>query len=138
MQDSGRRKWIDAQSREWSGVEEINTWLGERCELMNFHTRGAGASMDGEDDGQGAKPGMIGNMHPLTLSALNDNVCRVQTSSGEHVGHLKLIAGAWKFKAIGYDEQGGIVPGGGPLTHQHNMIFSVLDEAEVSARLLAP
>lgn len=54
------------------------------------------------------------------------------------MGNLKLIAGAWKFKAIGYEAGGDIVPGGGPLTHQHNMIFTDLDVFVVNARLLAP
>lgn len=56
---------------------------------------------------------------------------------GEHVGNLKFIAGAWKFKAIGYDTEGGVVPGGGPLTHQHNMGFANLDEVVISGRLLS-
>jgi hypothetical protein len=43
----------------------------------------------------------------------------------------------WKFKAVGYDATGGVEPGGGPLTHQHNMVFAQPDAAEVSARLLA-
>ncbi len=28
------------------------------------------------------------------------------TSQGEHVGNLKFINGVWKFKAIGYDQNG--------------------------------
>lgn len=75
-------------------------------------------------------------MHQLTLSRLNELVYRVLSPSGEHVGNLKLISGAWKFKAIGYDAGGDVIPGGGPLTHQHNMRFATPDEAGVSARLL--
>jgi hypothetical protein len=77
-------------------------------------------------------------MNQLTLSRLNERICRVLTDSGEHVGNLKLIAGAWKFKAIGYEAEGDIVPGGGPLTHHHNMTFANLDETVVNGRLLAP
>ena len=83
-----------------------------------------------------SKPGMMRNMHQLTLSRLNELVYRVLAPAGEHVGNLKLIAGTWKFKAIGYGANGDVIPGGGPLTHQHNMIFSTLDEAVVSAGLL--
>jgi hypothetical protein len=75
-------------------------------------------------------------MNQLTLSRQNEQVFRVLTESGEHVGNLKLIAGTWKFKAIGHDIGGDVVPGGGPLTHQHNMSFADLDEVVVSGRLL--
>ena len=72
---------------------------------------------------------------PLTLHRVNDQVVAVLSQSGEHVGNLKLIGGVWKFKAIGYDENGAVIPGGGPLTDQHNTRFAVLDEAVVSAGL---
>jgi HPt (histidine-containing phosphotransfer) domain-containing protein len=75
-------------------------------------------------------------MLQLTLSPLNDLVCRVLTHQGAHVGNLKWINGAWKFKAIGYDDHGDVLPGGGPLTHFHNEIFATLDAAEVNARLV--
>jgi hypothetical protein len=77
-------------------------------------------------------------MNQIKLSRLNELVYRVLTDSGDHVGNLKRIAGAWKFKAIGYDTAGDTIPGGGPLTHQHNMIFTDLDEANISARLNMP
>lgn len=76
-------------------------------------------------------------MAKLTLSRSNDLIYRVLTDQGEHVGNLKLINAIWKFKAIGYDENGDVIPGGGPLTHRHNMTFVTLDEAETSARLTA-
>jgi hypothetical protein len=75
-------------------------------------------------------------MNQLTLSRQNQQVFRVLTDSGEHVGNLKHIAGAWKFKAIGYDMGGDVVPGGGPLTHRHNLTFADLDEVVISDRLL--
>ena len=78
------------------------------------------------------------NMHQLTLSRLNDLVYRVLTPSGDHVGNLKLIAGSWKFKAIGYDTNGDVMPGGGPLTDRHNRVFATLDEAVISEQLLGP
>lgn len=74
-------------------------------------------------------------MGNLRLQPLNPVVCRVLTNQGEHVGNLKLIGPVWKFKAIGYDHQGGVMAGGGPLTHRHNMVFVALDETEVNARL---
>lgn len=76
-------------------------------------------------------------MNKLTISRLNDLVYRVLTEQGEHVGNLKLIQSVWKFKAIGADAQGEVIPGGGPLTHRHNMTFFRLDEAEINARLNA-
>jgi hypothetical protein len=79
--------------------------------------------------------------NPLTqliLNPLNDSVCLVLDTHGQHVGNLKYINGLWKFKAIGYDPQGDVLPGGGPLTERHNTTVARLDTAEVSARLLAP
>ena len=62
-------------------------------------------------------------MTELALSLVNTNVYSVQGSDGAHVGNLKRIGAVWKFKAIGYDEAGGVVPGGGPFTHRHNAVF---------------
>jgi hypothetical protein len=53
------------------------------------------------------------------------------------VGNLKRIGAVWKFKALGQDADGHVIPGGGPLTDRHNLTFTVLDEALVSAALLA-
>ena len=75
-------------------------------------------------------------MNQLTLHRTNDQVVRVLDSQGECVGNLKLIGSVWKFKALGHDAGGDLVPGGGPLTGRHNMTFAVLDEAAVSAALL--
>jgi hypothetical protein len=77
-------------------------------------------------------------MNKLHLSHFNDVIYRVLTQADEHVGNLKLISGRWKFKAIGYDDQGDVLPGGGPLTDRHNLSFDCLDEALISQRLLAP
>ncbi|MEO8118821.1 MAG: hypothetical protein ABI606_05810 [Rhodoferax sp.] len=74
-------------------------------------------------------------MNKLTLSKLNDGVYRVLRDQDEHVGYLKLINGVWKFKAIGYDEHGDAIPGGGPLTDRHNTTFVDLDEAVINAKL---
>jgi hypothetical protein len=74
-------------------------------------------------------------MKSLRLQPLNPAVCRVLTDQGAHVGNLKRIGPIWKFKAIGYDELGDVMAGGGPLTHHHNTIFATLDETEVNARL---
>ena len=75
-------------------------------------------------------------MNSLTLHRVNDQVVRVLDRQGECVGNLKLIGQVWKFKALGQDADGQVVPGGGPLTGRHNMAFAVLDEAAVSAALL--
>lgn len=72
---------------------------------------------------------------PLTLQRVNDQVVAVLSAPGGHVGNLKLIGGVWKFKAIGYDSHGHVIPGGGPLTDRHNLRFAVLDEAVISATL---
>ena len=76
-------------------------------------------------------------MNLLNLQLVNPQVCGVHTSAGIHVGNLKLIGDVWKFKAIGIDAGGHVVPGGGPLTGRHNMVFAVLDEAAISAALMA-
>lgn len=67
----------------------------------------------------------------LQLRTVNAQVCSVHTASGEHVGNLKLISGVWKFKAIGYDAGGQVVPGGGPLTGQHNAAFAAPDDFDL-------
>lgn len=81
--------------------------------------------------------GMTGvqGMRSLMLEPLNARVYRVVTASGEHVGNLKLVGAIWKFKAIGYDAGGDVMPGGGPLTERHNTVFVTADEAELNARL---
>jgi hypothetical protein len=75
-------------------------------------------------------------MH-LTLSQINDGVCRVIDNQGLHVGNLKRINGLWKFKAIGYDTNGDLLPGWGPLTERHNTTFETLDENLVNEKLLS-
>ena len=74
-------------------------------------------------------------MSLFTLQRLNDKVFCVLTDQGAHVGNLKLIGGAWKFKAVGYDERGQVIPGGGRFTDRHNLVFAVADAALVSAGL---
>lgn len=73
---------------------------------------------------------------PLQLLPFNAEVVAVHTATGAHVGSLKKVGGVWKFKAMGYGADGGMAPGHGPLTDQHNMAFAAPDAAEVSARLL--
>jgi len=77
-------------------------------------------------------------LNRLTLSKLSDQTYRLLDAQCNHVGNLKSIQGVWKFKAIGYDEHGDVLPGGGPLTDRHNTTFTELDEAEISATLLSP
>lgn len=74
-------------------------------------------------------------LNPLTLHKANDQVYRVHAQGGEHVGNLKMIGNVWKFKAIGYAADGGVIPGGGPLTGRHNTTFAHLDEALINASL---
>lgn len=76
-------------------------------------------------------------MSKLTLVAQNALIFRVVTAAGDHVGNLKLINAVWKFKAIGYDDNGDVIPGGGPLTDHHNTIFATPDEAKISDTLRA-
>jgi len=72
----------------------------------------------------------------LTLSRLNDSVYRVLADQGLHVGNLKFINWLWKFKAIGYERNGDIMPGWGPLTEMHNTAFVALDETLINAKLV--
>ena len=73
--------------------------------------------------------------HQLTLEPQSLGICRVLTAAGLHAGNLKLIGGVWKFKAIGYDAAGQVVPGGGPLTEKHNTLFAVLDPEKINESL---
>lgn len=71
----------------------------------------------------------------LTLIPVNANVHSVHQADGTHVGNLKRVGSIWKFKAVGYGSDGGVEPGGGPLTDRHNTEFSAPDAIEVNARL---
>ena len=71
----------------------------------------------------------------LKLQLQNAGICRVLTEAGLHVGNLKQIGNVWKFKAIGYDASGQVIPGGGPLTDRHNAAFTTLDECEINRAL---
>lgn len=74
-------------------------------------------------------------MTRLALREVNANVQSVHLSDGTHVGNLKRIGEVWKFKAIGYEADGSVVPGGGPLTDRHNTEFTAPDADEVNAKL---
>ena len=74
-------------------------------------------------------------MNKLILNRLNNDVYLVLSDQGEHVGNLKSINGVWKFKAIGYNPKGDVIPGGGPLSDRHNTPFATLDQALISASL---
>jgi hypothetical protein len=71
----------------------------------------------------------------LTLQPVNAHVFSVHLPDGAHVGNLKHIGAVWKFKAIGYDAAGGVLPGGGPFTDQHNTQLAEPDAAQLSAAL---
>ena len=71
----------------------------------------------------------------LHFKPVNEQVVAAYLPTGELVGNLKRIGGVWKFKAIGV-EGGQLVPGGGPLTHQHNATFAVWDEAAICMALM--
>jgi len=79
-------------------------------------------------------------MAPLTLHPVEANgpltACHVRDAQGQLVGSLKLIGQRWKFKAIGQGPGGELTPGGGPLTHRHNLVFEGLDVEGVNAGLL--
>lgn len=71
----------------------------------------------------------------LTLREVNANVHSVHLADGLHVGNLKRIGAVWKFKAIGYEADGSVVPGGGPLTDNHNTEFAAPDVHQLNAQL---
>ena len=73
-------------------------------------------------------------MTPFHFKPVSDQVVGVHLSTGALVGNLKRIGSVWKFKAIGH-EDGHLVPGGGPLTHRHNLTFAMFDEAAINAAL---
>lgn len=74
-------------------------------------------------------------MRPLSLRAVNANVYSVHAADGSHVGNLKRIGTVWKFKAVGYDADGSVLPGGGPLTDHHNTVFDAPDAVQLDAKL---
>jgi hypothetical protein len=74
----------------------------------------------------------------LTLQAVNPLVYSVHLPDGAHVGNLKHIGGVWKFKAVGYEVGGGVVPGGGPYTAKHNTPCASADAAALGAALGTP
>ncbi|MDD2878848.1 MAG: hypothetical protein PHQ58_00290 [Rhodoferax sp.] len=74
-------------------------------------------------------------MSTLTLTCVNTNVHSVHLPDGAHIGNLKRVGAVWKFKAVGYDDAGGVEPGGGSLTHLHNTLLSAPDVNEVNAKL---
>lgn len=74
-------------------------------------------------------------MPALQLRPVNADVVAVHSHDGAHVGNLKRIGAVWKFKAVGYEADGSVVPGGGPLTDRHNTVFTAPDLAAVNAQL---
>lgn len=76
-------------------------------------------------------------MAELTLRRVSDQVFAVMPPHGEAVGNLKLINGVWKFKALGYDASGGVMPGHGPLTDKHNLRFTQFDAGAMCDKLTA-
>ncbi len=77
-------------------------------------------------------------MSTFTLRPVNPDVYSVHAPDGMHIGNLKRIGAVWKFKAIGYNAAGQLIPGGGPYTDRHNTAVSVPDARELSARLNDP
>ena len=71
----------------------------------------------------------------LALREVNANVQSVHLTDGLHVGNLKRIGAVWKFKAIGYDTDGSVIPGGGPLTEKHNTEFTAPDVHQLNMQL---
>ena len=76
-------------------------------------------------------------MTSVSSGQIDDRTCRVLNAMGDHVGNLKWIRGVWKFKAIGHDASGAVIPGGGPLTDRHNTVFATLDLVQIN-RALSP
>lgn len=74
-------------------------------------------------------------MPACTLMPVNAGVYQLLDATGQHVGNIKCVAGRWKFKAVGYAAHGEVVPGGGPLTHHHNLVFARLDADGIAVAL---
>lgn len=74
-------------------------------------------------------------MPALQLHPVNADVFAVHSADGAHVGNLKRVGAVWKFKAVGYEPDGSVVPGGGPLTDRHNAAFTAPDPDAVNATL---
>ncbi|NVO05602.1 MAG: hypothetical protein HXX19_06515 [Rhodoferax sp.] len=74
-------------------------------------------------------------MPALSLKPVNANVYSVHQGDGAHVGNLKRVDAVWKFKAVGYDTDGSVVPGGGPYTERHNTQLAKPDAEQLSAAL---
>lgn len=68
------------------------------------------------------------------LKPLNAGICALHNPAGLHVGNFKWVNGQWKFKALGYDPAGQVMPGHGPLTDRHNVCLDELDEAIIRAQ----
>lgn len=73
----------------------------------------------------------------LCLRPTHTGVFSVHQADGLHVGNLKRIGAIWKFKAVGYDDTGGVEPGGGPFTLQHNTVLVAPNATELNAALSA-
>ena len=58
--------------------------------------------------------------------------CRVLDAMGDHVGNLKWARGVWKFKAVGHDASGAVIPSGGPLPDRHVTMFATLDLVQIN------
>jgi hypothetical protein len=76
--------------------------------------------------------------YKLTLIKFNEHVYRVLTAGAEHVGNLQYSNGQWKFKAVGYDPNGEILPGWGPLSDWHNTVIAAPDEELLNELLSVP
>jgi hypothetical protein len=76
----------------------------------------------------------------LTLRPIpiNSFVHSVHDGGGTHVGNLKRIGEVWKFKAVGYDVNGSVLPGGGPFTERHNTTLPLPNAQALSAALRGP
>jgi len=77
-------------------------------------------------------------MPALSLRPVNPDVYSVHGPDGAQVGNLKRIGAAWKFKAIGFDAAGQLVPGGGPYTDRHNTTLAAPDATALGAALDPP
>jgi len=77
-------------------------------------------------------------MNSWSVGKAENGACRVLDAMGRHVGNLKWIRAVWKFKAIGYDASGAVIPGGGPLTDQHNTVYTSIDAWQVNLAPAAP
>jgi ribonuclease HII len=71
----------------------------------------------------------------VRLIRLREDLHVVCDRGGCHLGLVKWTTGKWVLKAVGYDDGGNALPGGGPLTAFHNRVVAGPDPESLSSVL---